>query len=183
MDRLIKADLFRYGGLIGIKGFIRGFFLIPGFRFMYLNRKVFNYRRFSILWFIFFFLLRRYSFKYGFQIPYVTEIGEGFYIGHHGTIIINGEAKIGKNCNVAAGVTIGQTNRGKLKGCPNIGDNVWIGIGSVIVGNITIGSNVLVAPNTYINFNVPSNSLVIGNPGKIIRKNNPTEGYITNILD
>ena len=183
MDRLIKADLYRYGGLTGIKGLIKAFWLMPGFRYMYLNRKVSKCRRFSIKWFLFILLLRRYSFKFGFQIPYITEIGEGFYIGHHGTIIINSKAKIGKNCNIGAGATIGQTNRGKLKGCPTIGDNVWIGIGAVIVGNITIGSNVLVAPNSYINFNVPGNSLVIGNPGKIIYKENPTEDYISYVLE
>lgn len=55
---------------------------------------------------------------------------------------------------------------------------VWIGTGSVIVGNVKIGSNVLIAPNSFVNMNVPNNSLVIGNPAKIISKENPTDGYI-----
>ncbi|SEL97385.1 transferase hexapeptide (six repeat-containing protein) [Butyrivibrio sp. ob235] len=74
----------------------------------------------------------------GIQIPYKTKIGEGFYIGHTGRIIINPESILGKNINIATGVTIGQENRGRRKGAPVIGNNVWIGTNSVIVGRITI---------------------------------------------
>ena len=58
---------------------------------------------------------------------------------------------------------------------------VWMGTGSVIVGNITINDNVLIAPNSYVNFDVPSHSLVMGNPAKIIPRENPTESYINHI--
>jgi len=118
--------------------------------------------------------------KTAIQIPYKTEIGEGFYIGHLGTIAINPEAKLGKNINIAQGVTIGQENRGERKGAPTIGNEVWIGANSVIVGKITIGDDVLIAPLTFVNFDVPSHSIVIGNPAKIIHRDNATEGYINN---
>ena len=85
---------------------------------------------------------------------------------------------IRKNINIATGVTIGQENRGKRKGCPTIGDNVWIGTNSVIVGNIKIGNDVLIAPLAFVNFDVPDHSVVIGNPARIIFKENATEGYI-----
>jgi len=127
--------------------------------------------------------LGRYGIKYGYQIPHNTEIGEGLYLGHFGTIVINENAKIGKNFTITHGITIGQANRGRLKGCPTIGNNVWLGTGAVIVGNINIGSNVLVAPNSFVNSDVPSNSLVIGNPAKIVSKENPTEGYILYVLE
>lgn len=182
MDRLIKADLFRYDRLTGTKGLVKGL-RIPGFRYMYLLRRVSKYKRYSFLWCFFTVLKTKYSYKYGFQIPSTTEIGEGFYIGHYGTIVINSKARIGKNCNIAHGATIGQANRGKLKGYPTIGDNVWIGTGSVIVGNINIGSNVLIAPNSFVNIDVPNNSLVIGNPCKIVNKENPCDGYINNLLE
>ncbi|MGK6344050.1 serine O-acetyltransferase [Chryseobacterium sp. DT-3] len=180
-SRTIKADLFRYGGLCGTKGFIKGLLLIPGFRYMYLIRKISKYNKYSIKHSILTILIRRYSYKYGFQIPSTTEIGEGFYIGHWGTIVINEKAKIGKNCNITHNVTIGQANRGKLKGYPVIGDHVWIGAGAIIVGNINIGSNVLIAPNSFVNIDVPNNSLVLGNPCKVISKENPCDGYINNI--
>lgn len=182
MNKVIKADLFRYGGLSGTKGLIKGL-RIPGFRYMYLLRKISTYKRYSLLWLFFTFLKTRYSYKYGFQIPSTTQIGEGLFVGHYGTIVINGKVKIGKNCNIAHGVTIGQANRGKLKGYPTIGDNVWIGTGAVIVGNITLGSNVLIAPNSFVNTDVPDNSLVIGNPCQIVNKENPCDGYINNVLE
>lgn len=176
---MIKADLFRYGGLTSLWKGLR----TPGFRYMYYLRKAANHKKYSIRGFFFRFILSRLSFKYGFQIPVKTQIGEGFYIGHFGTIVINGNAKIGKNCNIAHLTTIGKANRGKLKGYPTIGDKVWIGTGSVIVGNINIGSNVLIAPNSFVNMDIPDDSIVVGNPAKIIKKINATEGYINNILN
>ena len=122
--------------------------------------------------------LRRLSHKTQIQIPADTTIGEGFYIGHSGRIIINSKAVIGRNVNIATGVTIGQENRGKRAGVPTIGDNCWIGTNAVIVGNITIGSDVLIAPLSFVNFDVPDHSIVIGNPAKIIHNDNATDGYI-----
>lgn len=115
---------------------------------------------------------------YGFQISYHTHIGKGFYLGHFGMVIINEKAVIGNNCNINQGVTIGAENRGKRKGAPIIGNEVWIGANSVVVGNVTIGNNVLIAPLTFVNFDVPDNSVVIGNPGKILKRANATEEYI-----
>ncbi|MBE8712352.1 serine O-acetyltransferase [Sphingobacterium hungaricum] len=182
MDKKLKADLYRYEGLIGFKGFLKGL-RIPGFRYMFFLRMAARSKRHSLSWFFFTRLLSRYSFKYGFQIPIKTEIGGGFYIGHFGPIVINEKAKVGKNCNIAHNTTIGQTNRGAREGCPTIGDNVWIGTGAVIVGRIKISSNVLIAPNSFVNVDVPENSIVLGNPCKIISKNNPCEGYIGSTLE
>jgi serine O-acetyltransferase len=125
-------------------------------------------------------LHRRYTFKYGIQIAARTNIGEGLCIRHFGTIIVNPRTRIGKNCNIHQGVTIGQTNRGKHTGVPVIGDAVWMGPNAVIVGGIRIGNNVLIAPNSYINTNVPDNSIVSGNPATITPRDNATEGYINN---
>ena len=179
MHRAVKADLFRYGGLTGIGGFIRGL-RFPGFRYMYCLRRMANSKKYSPTWILFAVMKRRYSFKYGYQIPAGTKIGAGFYIGHRGAVVINERTIIGENCNIANGVTIGQANRGKLKGTPTIGNNVWIGTGAVIVGNINIGANVLIAPNAFVNVDVPPNSLVLGNPCKIVSKDNPCQDYIKN---
>lgn len=177
MKDIIKSDLFRYGGQTSLlKGLKK-----PGFRYMYFKRKAENKSRFSITRIIYGFIIRRLRYKYGFQIPLDTKIGEGFYIGHFGTIVINEDTVIGNFCNIAHSTTIGRANRGFREGCPTIGDYVWIGTGSVIVGNIKIGSNVLIAPNSFVNFDVPDSCIVIGNPGKIIKKDDPTYGYINNI--
>lgn len=60
-----------------------------------------------------------------------------------------------------------------------MGDNVWIGTNSTVVGNVHIENDVLITPNEYVNFDVPGPSIALGNPGKIIRKRNATDGYIT----
>lgn len=177
MYKIIKSDLYRHGGLHGFAGFIKGIF-IPGFRYMFFLRLAQLKRKRSFLGIIYRLILRRYSFKYGIQIPVSTEIGEGFYIGHFGNIVISSRASLGKFCNIAHGVTIGMTSRGKSKGSPQIGNFVWIGTGSVIVGKIVIGDNVLIAPLSYVNFDVPANSIVIGTPAKIISREDATNGYI-----
>lgn len=89
---------------------------------------------------------------------------DGFYVGHPYGITINAKAIIGNNVNIHKGVTIGQENRGKRKGTPCIGNNVWIGVNATIVGNVVIGNDVLIAPNTYINCDIPDHSIVFGNP-------------------
>lgn len=106
--------------------------------------------------------------------------GGGCYLGagHEGTIIINRNAVIGEYSTISVGVVIGKEFRGAREGAPTIGDYVWIGANAVIVGNIKVGSDVLIAPNSYVNFDVSDHSIVIGNPGRIIRKENATQGYI-----
>jgi serine O-acetyltransferase len=175
----IRDDLFRYTGKSNFISFLKGF-KYPGFVYLVFFRKIQRVKKYTPFWFIYRFFLRHYSYKFGFQIPYKTQIGRGFYIGHFGTIVINGNVTIGNNCNISQNVTLGQTNRGELKGVPKIGDKVWVGAGAVIVGNIIIGNNVLIAANAYVNFNVPDNCIVIGNPGKIISQENPTRNYIDN---
>ncbi|WP_042720195.1 serine acetyltransferase [Flavobacterium sp. B17] len=154
----------------------------PNLHFIYILRKTQKYRKKPLIGIFWKLILRHYQIKYGYQIYSETEIGEGFYIGHWGALVINPKVKIGKNCNIAQGVTIGQQNRGKNAGFPVIGDEVWIGTNAVIVGGITIGHDVLIAPNAYINFNVPPHSVVMGNPGIIYPSETATEGYINNMI-
>ena len=152
---------------------------------MYLFRKS-QYHQWNKLnlipYFYYKLALKKYTFKFGYDIPSHTKIGKGFYINHLNGITINPQVVIGNNVNMTKGVTIGQTNRGSKKGVPVIGDRVWIGANATIVGKINIGNNVLVAPNSYINFDVPDNSVVIGNPAKIIDNKNATTGYINNLV-
>lgn len=93
--------------------------------------------------------------------------------------MINPKAKIGEKVTILNGVLIGQQNRGRKQGCPTIGNKVWIGTNSIVVGAIHIGNNVLIAPGAYVNFDVPDNSIVLGNPGTIISKQDATDSYIT----
>lgn len=153
----------------------------PELKYMYYFRKCHNSKSLLLLYYRF--RLKLLSRKTHIQISYKTNIGSGFYIGHCGRLIINQNAIIGNNVNVATGVTIGQESRGKRKGSPKIGNDCWIGTNSVIVGNIQIGNDVLIAPLSFVNFDVPDHSIVIGNPARIISKTNATEGYILNKVD
>ncbi len=182
LNEIIRADLFRQGGLFGKKGFLKGL-MYPGFRYLYIYRKAEKYKNNQILNFFFRLLKRRYRIKYGYEISSEAQIGEGFYISSHFGHIIIGPIKIGKNCNICHAVTIGRAFKNGKIGRPTIDDYVWIGTGAVIVGEIKIGKNVLIAPNSFVNFDVPDNSLVIGNPAKIIPKENPTRNYIKYILN
>lgn len=127
-------------------------------------------------------IYRMAQFLYHVEIPYNVIIGKGLYIGHPYGITINPRAVIGANCNIHKGVTIGQENRGKRKGTPVIGNCVWIGVNSTIVGGIKIGDDVLIAPNSFVNVDVPDHSVVFGNPCVVKHKENATEGYINNVV-
>ena len=175
---IIQQDFYRESGTFLSKIQIWKKCFSPNLHFIYLLRTTQKYPKHTFLGKIWRLILRHYQIKYGFQIYPETQIGAGLYLGHWGSLVINPKVKIGKNCNIAQGVTIAQANRGKNEGVPEIGDEVWIGPNAVIVGKIKIGNNVLIAPNAYVNFDVPENSVVIGNPGIITAKINATEGYI-----
>lgn len=170
MKAVFKKDLTRWGG-VSLSLWIRE----PGVRFMWVMRNC--QESCNPIWK---FILWRMREKYGLGISPRVQIGPGFYLGHPYGIDINPAVSMGANCNVHKGVTIGQENRGRRKGAPCIGDGVWMGVNSTIVGRITIGDDVLIAPNSYVNFDVPSHSIVIGNPAKIIHRDNATENYIEN---
>lgn len=169
MKNNFRFDYFRIVGkqwtyLRGIKNII----LRPELRYLFYCR--YNNFIFKILKK---FLGRTYGFEFN-----TNNIGEGLYIGHPYNITINENVIIGKCCNVHKGVTIGQENRGKRKGCPLIGDFVWIGVNSTIVGKINIGNDVLIAPNSFVNCDIPSHSVVFGNPCKFVSKKEATKDYI-----
>lgn len=127
-------------------------------------------------------LYNRYRAKRCIEIDAETQIGAGLYFGHAYCITINPKAVLGRNINLHKGVTIGQENRGKRKGTPVIGDNVWIGVNATIVGSIHVGSDVLIAPNSYVNCDVPDHSIVFGNPCIIKHSDFATENYVNRAI-
>lgn len=179
---LLKSDLYRYTGKkITWKMFRRNMRRNWGFQYSFWLRTC---KFLSGIRRIRFFLLpiansilTHYMIKYGIGIPYTTQIGPGFYISHIGGIIVHNNCVIGKNCNISQGVTLGQTNRGARKGTPTIGDNVYIGPGAVVIGNIKIGNNVAIGANCVVTKDVPDNGVVVGVPGKVISYQG-SSGYI-----
>lgn len=164
MNEVLKKDVSRYQGKKDV----------PKFQVYYRKRQDSR----GVIRLLYGLLFKLYKNANKVELSHSTQIGEGLYIGHPYCITINPAVVIGKNCNIHKGVTIGQENRGDRKGTPLIGNNVWIGINSTIVGKVTIGNDVLIAPNTFVNQNIPNHSVVFGNPCIIKHKESATEGYI-----
>lgn len=159
--------------------FVRYFFMGKKMRLLYWLRKC----QFSHKFHNYFCRFIYYMFYYGWNnnhISWRTRIGKGLYLGHNGGRYLNAEAIIGKNCNINQNVTIGQENRGSREGSPTIGDAVWIGANTVIVGKVHIGNNVLIAPNSFVNFDIEENSIYVN--GKVIKNNNSTDKYICDVV-
>lgn len=182
VKKSIYNDAYRYYGDKSLRARIKTHIFQSAYKYTKTYRRVNYYYKSNkkMRYFLGRLLLLRKSYKYGYQINEKAEIGEGLYLGHRGTIIINGEAVLGDNINIQAGVTIGQENRGERMGAPKIGNEVWIGGNAVLVGKITIGNNVLIAPNSFVNKDIPNDSIVVGNPAKIIYDKDATAGYIQN---
>lgn len=176
MKKLIKYDLYRHNGSLSLKSWIKTFMLTPGFNYMVWFRLASQYKN-PLLKYI----LHLRMLRYGIQISPRTDIGKGFHIGHWGDIIINEKAKIGENCNISQGVTIGIANGGKYPGVPTIGDRVYIGPGAKIFGNITIGNDVAIGANAVVIHDIPNGVSVGGIPAKII-SNTGSINYIHNII-
>lgn len=113
----------------------------------------------------------------GISIPYSAVIGERFYIGHFGGIIINANAIIGDNCNISQGVTIGVSGSNDKRGVPIIGNNVYIGANATVVGKIKVGDFAVIGANSLVTQNVEPNSTVLGVPAVKISDSN-SNGYI-----
>ena len=178
MKNCFSKDLYRYYGEKG-ESLVYRMVRPPELSYIALFRKA-QSARFAPLRAFYTLRLKKMSYRTQIQIPARTQIGEGFYIGHSGRVIIHPDAKLGKNINVGTGVTIGQENRGKREGAPTLVGDCWIGTNAVVVGNITVGEDVLIAPLSFVNFDVPPHSVVVGNPARIIPKERATEGYIDN---
>jgi serine O-acetyltransferase len=177
------ADLYRYEGRAGAAIFLKHMLLSPGYTFTFYLRlcAYLRNKRPAILatplYWLARIILRHYTYKFGIFIPCDTEIDVGLYIGHCGDIHVNPRARIGKNCNISQGVTLGQANRGKNAGYPVIGDGVYIGPGAKIVGAVRVGNHVAIGANCVVTKDVPDHAVVVGVPGRVISYDG-AEGYI-----
>jgi serine O-acetyltransferase len=104
----------------------------------------------------------------GICIPPKCEIGEGLYIGHYGGIFFPAHGRIGHNCSLAQNVTIGVAGKGDARGAPTIGNRVFIGSHSVVVGKITIGEDAMICAGSMVTRSVPPRAVVMGNPARVL---------------
>jgi len=169
--KTITQDSIRYGG----RNFIRVWFRDPRFRAILILRIGQNLEKSNFL-FKSFFLLRlknRLLLKYGLDTTFKVKIGGGFKIIHLGGVVIHGNSVIGKNATINNNVTLGQSLTGKENSLkvPQIGNNVFIGVGSVLIGDIILGDNVTIGAQTLVNKSFQSKSILIGIPARLLKYN------------
>ena len=181
---IIRADMYRYNRQIGFFGLLKCAKENPGFKFTcWLRICTYLVKRPILKYFFYYWakiVLNHYKYKFGIDMPISQKIGLGLYIGHFGGIVVGTDVIIGKNCNLSHGVTLGQVNRGRKKGSPIIGANVYIGVGAKVLGKITIGNNVAIGANCVVVTDIPDKAVVVGVPGKIISYKG-ADGYVNNI--
>ncbi len=107
--------------------------------------------------------------KTGIEIHPGAIIGRNLFIDHGIGVVIGQTTVIGDNVIIFQGVTLGGTGKEQGKRHPTIKNNVFIGSGAKILGNITIGNNVKIGANAVILKDVPDNATVVGIPGKIVK--------------
>jgi serine O-acetyltransferase len=169
---LIYSDLYRYHGRASLSLLLRTLVTGIGFKCSFWMRVRRHLSRKPAIWLpariVAQLMHRRYTIKYGIGLDFRGEIGPGLFIGHFGGIFVNEQAKIGRNCSISHGVTIGDARRGRRAGAPTIGDNVFIGPGAKILGNVRIGDNAAIGANCVVTSDVPDNGVVVGIPGRVI---------------
>lgn len=175
-QQYLEADRISLGiNIDTIRGKVEAFFLPnPTWKFQKKLRKLEYYRNCKkgfvnkIYYYFLKYIFHRKSITLGFSIP-ENVFGPGLAIVHYGTIIVNKKARIGKNCRIQANVNIGAS--GGSPEAPQIGDNVYIGPGTIIFGDITIGNNVAISANSTVNKTFDENDILIaGSPAKLIKK-------------
>jgi serine O-acetyltransferase len=115
---------------------------------------------------------RKLSVKLGFSIP-INCFDSGLSIAHYGTIVINSETKVGKNCRLHANVNIGASAGKRI--APKLGNNIYIGPGAILFGDIQItDDNVTIGANATVNKDCTEKDVVLaGTPATIVKRNYP----------
>jgi serine O-acetyltransferase len=98
-----------------------------------------------------------------------ATIGRRFFIDHGSGVVIGETAEIGDDVLLYQGVTLGGTGNERGKRHPTLGNQVVVGTGAKVLGNIRIGDNVKIGAGSVVVHQVPDNSTVVGIPGRVVR--------------
>jgi serine O-acetyltransferase len=116
---------------------------------------------------IYFFLRKASEIFIGVGIWPESEIGPGLKVEHYGGVYI--KAKMGKKCRISQQVIIGHVGGFKGGGVPTLGDNVYVGAGAKILGEISIGDNAKIGANAVVLCDVPDNGVAVGVPARVVK--------------
>lgn len=109
-------------------------------------------------------------FMTGVEIHPAAVIGRRFFIDHAMGVIIGETTIIGDDCTLYQGVTLGGTGKETGKRHPTLGNNVLVGVGASVLGNVTIGDGAKIGGGAVVVEDVPPNSTVVGIPGRVVRR-------------
>lgn len=109
------------------------------------------------------------------DLPYETIVGPGLAITHGWGLVVSPGARIGANCTLFHGATLGRKDEidlagNRRSGYPVIEDEVWIGAHAIIIGSLTIGRGARVAAGAVVTKDVPAGAIVGGNPARVLRE-------------
>ena len=143
--------------------------LYPSFKAM-IYYKISHYLYLKKHYFLARYLSERCKRKTLIEIHPGAKIGNNFFIDHGAGVVIGETAIIGDNVLIYHGVTLGGVSSTKTKRHPTIGNNVVIGAGAKVLGDILIGDNVKIGANAVVLNDVDDNNTVVGVPAKIVKK-------------
>jgi len=115
-------------------------------------------------------LYRRVRNRYGIELPYTVVIGRRLKIEHQGAIVVHGYARIGNDCVIRQGVTIGNRTLDRRYDAPVLGCNVEVGAGAKILGDVVLGDRCRIGANAVVVCDVPADATAVGIPARIIGK-------------
>lgn len=119
----------------------------------------------------------------GIEIHPGAQIGRGLFIDHGMGVVIGETTVIGDNCHLLQGVTLGGTSSRRAKRHPTLGDNVVVGAGAKLIGDITVGDNAKIGAGSVVVTNVPPNATVVGVPGHIVAYADPGDDTVLRLPD
>jgi serine O-acetyltransferase len=115
-------------------------------------------------------LYRKVRNTYGIELPYTVDLGRRVIIEHQGAIVIHGYCRIGNDCIIRQGVTLGNRYLERPLEAPQLGERVNVGAGAKIFGNVQIGDDANIGANAVVLSDVPNMATAVGIPAKILDK-------------
>lgn len=112
----------------------------------------------------------------GIEIHPGAQIGRNFFIDHGMGVVVGETAEVGSRVTLYHGVTLGGTSLEKGKRHPTLEDDVVVGAGAKILGDIRIGAGSRIGANAVVVKSVPPNSVVVGVPGQVVVRGQPRSG-------
>lgn len=175
-EEYIRKDKERCSFLMTHKSWLRVWILSEHeaviWKFQKMLRREEYYAQKGGLWIVLSVLYRIRKNKLGQKLGFTIHknvFGQGLRIWHYGNIVVNANAQVGDNCTLHGDNCIG--NNGLNNDNPKIGNNVELGVGAKIIGDILIGDNVIIGAGAVVNKSFPEgNCILAGVPAKMIKK-------------